>query len=68
MDPEVFEEGENRIEGCVLSNELVDAFPVHQVIFDHGDLKEIYVTQDHGQLKEQWGDSRTQGLPLISNP
>ncbi len=55
MDPEVFEEGENPIEGCVLSNELVDAFPVHQVIFDHGDLKEIYVTQDHGQLKEQWG-------------
>jgi SAM-dependent MidA family methyltransferase len=55
-DPEVFEEGKNQIEGCVLSNELVDAFPVHQVIFDHGDLKEIYVTQDHGQLKEQWGD------------
>jgi SAM-dependent MidA family methyltransferase len=55
MTPEVFEEGENPIEGCVLSNELMDAFPVHQVIFDHGDLKEIYVTQDDGQLKEQWG-------------
>jgi SAM-dependent MidA family methyltransferase len=55
MDPAVLEEGKNQIEGCVLSNELVDAFPVHQVIFDQGDLKEIYVTQDHGQLKEQWG-------------
>jgi len=55
MDPEAFEEGKNQIEGCLLSNELVDAFPVHQVIFDHGDLKEIYVTQDHGRLKEQWG-------------
>jgi SAM-dependent MidA family methyltransferase len=56
MDPEAFEEGKNLMEGCFLSNELVDAFPVHQVIFDHGNLKEIYVTQDHGQLKEQWGE------------
>jgi SAM-dependent MidA family methyltransferase len=55
MDPEAFEEGRALVEGCFLSNELVDAFPVHQVIFDHGNLKEIYVTQDHGQLKEQWG-------------
>jgi len=55
MDPEAFEEGRALVEGCFLSNELVDAFPVHQVIFDRGDLKEIYVTQDHDQLKEQWG-------------
>ncbi len=53
MDPRAFEEGNAPMEGCFLSNELVDAFPVHQVIFDHGNLKEIYVTQDHGQLKEQ---------------
>jgi SAM-dependent MidA family methyltransferase len=26
------EEGEQRIEGCFLSNELVDAFPVHRVV------------------------------------
>jgi SAM-dependent MidA family methyltransferase len=44
------------MEGCFLSNELVDAFPVHQVIFDHGNLKEIYVTQNQGQLNEQWGE------------
>jgi SAM-dependent MidA family methyltransferase len=56
IDPEAFEEGKNLMEGCFLSNELVDAFPVHQVIFDHGNLKEIYITQDHGQLKEQWGE------------
>jgi SAM-dependent MidA family methyltransferase len=55
MDPEAFEQGKALMEGCFLSNELVDAFPVHQVIFDRGILKEIYVTQDHGQLKEQWG-------------
>ncbi len=56
MDPETFEEGKNLIEGCFLSNELVDAFPVHQIIFDHGELKEIYVTANHAQLKEQPGD------------
>jgi SAM-dependent MidA family methyltransferase len=56
MDPEAFEEGKVQIEGCILSNELVDAFPVHQVIFDHGKLKEIYVAQDQGRLKEQKGE------------
>jgi SAM-dependent MidA family methyltransferase len=56
MGPEAFEEGKDLIEGCFFSNELVDAFPVHQVISDHGNLKEIYVTQDHGQLKEQQGE------------
>jgi SAM-dependent MidA family methyltransferase len=54
IDPEAFEQGKAYIEGCFLSNELVDAFPVHQVIFDRGILKEVYVTQDRGQLKEQW--------------
>jgi SAM-dependent MidA family methyltransferase len=56
IDPEAFEQGKVLIEGCFLSNELVDAFPVHQVIFDRGTLKEVYVTQDQGQLKEQWGE------------
>jgi SAM-dependent MidA family methyltransferase len=56
VDPEAFEEGNLQIEGCFLSNELLDVFPVHQVIFDHGELKEIYVTQDQGQLKEQKGE------------
>jgi SAM-dependent MidA family methyltransferase len=56
MNPDAFEQGKALMEGCFLSNELVDAFPVHQVIFDRGILKEIYVTQDHGQLKEQQGE------------
>lgn len=30
--------------GCCFSNELVDAFPVHQVLFKEGRLHEIYVT------------------------
>ena len=51
-----FEDGRIRIEGCFLANELVDAFPVHRVIFDQGTLKEIYVTQENGSFKEQWGN------------
>jgi len=54
MGPEEFEDGKAQIEGCFLSNELIDAFPVHRVVLDHGDLKEIYVTQHDGQLKEDW--------------
>lgn len=52
MGLETFEKGEDPIRGCVLSNELVDAFPVHQVVVDHGKLKEVYVTHHKGQLQE----------------
>ncbi|PSF36634.1 hypothetical protein C7H19_13220 [Aphanothece hegewaldii CCALA 016] len=34
----------NSIIGCFFSNELVDAFPVHQVIVKSGKIKEIYIT------------------------
>ncbi|MBD2595614.1 class I SAM-dependent methyltransferase [Nostoc spongiaeforme FACHB-130] len=34
----------NSITGCFFSNELVDAFSVHQVILQAGELREIYVT------------------------
>jgi SAM-dependent MidA family methyltransferase len=34
------------VQGCFFSNELVDAFPVHQVIAEAGDLKEIYVAME----------------------
>jgi SAM-dependent MidA family methyltransferase len=34
------------IVGCFLSNELIDALPVHQVIVKDGRLQEVYVTID----------------------
>jgi SAM-dependent MidA family methyltransferase len=34
------------IVGCFLSNELIDAFPIHQVIVVEAKLQEIYVTSD----------------------
>ncbi len=56
IEPEKFEAGKCRIQGCFLSNELIDAFPVHQIVFSSGELKEIYVTEDQGKLKEEQGD------------
>jgi len=58
IDSGTWEEGRtmDRFEGCLLSNELVDAFPVHRVIFDGGILKEIYVAEQNGQLEERWGE------------
>lgn len=40
------------IEGCILSNELFDTFPVHRVQMQNGELKEIYVTIEEGQFRE----------------
>ncbi len=56
VNPLDFEEGTLRIEGCFLSNELLDAFPVHQVVLDHENLKEIYVTEADGRLIEELGE------------
>lgn len=34
------------ITGLILSNELIDAFPVHRVVMREGELQEIYVAQN----------------------
>ncbi len=36
---------DNSIVGCFFSNELVDAFPVHQFILEQEELREIYITE-----------------------
>lgn len=51
-----FGEGKGFFEGCFLSNELVDAFPVHRVILDQGRLRELYVTQRNGRFEEAWDE------------
>jgi SAM-dependent MidA family methyltransferase len=56
MDSKKFNAGEIRIQGCFLSNEFVDALPVHRVILDRGNLRELYVTQREGQFEERWGE------------
>ena len=54
------------IQGCVLSNEYLDAVPVHQVTVEqcgeHGGLKEIYVAVDNGDLATRTGQLSTPAL------
>lgn len=38
--------------GIILSNELIDAFPVHKVRYSNGSWNEIYVTFDDGRFTE----------------
>lgn len=40
------------IRGCIISNELVDAFPVHVVEYSEGGLKEIYVASTEEGIRE----------------
>ena len=53
---ESFEAGRFQGEGCFLSNELVDAFPIHRIVLDDGRVKESHVTHEQGKLVEQWGE------------
>jgi len=41
--------------GCVLSNELLDALPVHRVVREQGALREIYVGLEGEEFREQHG-------------
>ncbi|WP_375498014.1 class I SAM-dependent methyltransferase [uncultured Nostoc sp.] len=54
----------NAIAGCFFSNELVDAFPVHQFILETGELREIYVTTSN--LTFQPPSSESLSPPLIA--
>ncbi len=40
------------IEGCVLSNELLDAFPVHRVVRDGDVLREVFVGHDGARFHD----------------
>ncbi|BAU67029.1 hypothetical protein STA3757_44370 [Stanieria sp. NIES-3757] len=48
--------------GCVFSNELIDAFPVHQVIINQGKLQEVYLTNLENQITEVYGELSTPKL------
>ena len=40
----------NEIEGVVLTNELLDSFPVHRIAIEKGRLLEMYVTHEDGRF------------------
>lgn len=49
--------------GCCFSNELVDALPVHQLVIEASQLREIYVTVDQtGSFTEVIGELSTSKL------
>jgi SAM-dependent MidA family methyltransferase len=50
------------IEGCLLSNELLDSFPVHRVLVRQGELWEVYVAWDGQHLREELGPPSTPAL------
>jgi SAM-dependent MidA family methyltransferase len=50
------------ITGCIFSNELVDALPVHQVVLTDTGLQEVYVTLKGEQLQEVMGAPSTPRL------
>jgi SAM-dependent MidA family methyltransferase len=51
-----------RVVGSVISNELLDAFPVHVVLMLDGRLREIYVGLDRERLVEVVGDLSDRAL------
>ncbi len=58
-----------RVTGCIISNELLDALPVHRVRMERGMLRELYVGIEsdvadgyEGQLVEVAGDPSTPDL------
>lgn len=53
---------EKELKGILISNELLDAFPVHVVEMTEEGLKEIYVTADDGSFMEILGPPSTPEL------
>jgi len=56
------------VRGCIISNELLDSFPVHQVRIEQGQLWEVYVALEPGgqsgeaRLVERLGSPTTPSL------
>ena len=55
------------LQGCVLSNEYLDAFPVHQVVMGADGLEEVYVGLEDGKLVEMTGELSEPGLDARLN-
>ena len=60
--PDDFKKREFSFNGCYLSNELLDAFPVNIVRMEEDGLKEIYVTLRDDVFVEELGDLSTPAL------
>ncbi|KAF0217910.1 MAG: hypothetical protein FD174_3173 [Geobacteraceae bacterium] len=61
-DPEDLPEGRLSFAGCLLSNELIDSFPVHLVQMTAAGLNEVYVAAADGDFTEILGVPSTPEL------
>lgn len=62
--PEELSSGTLRVTGCILSNELLDSFPVHLVEMTSDGLKEMYVAVEEEQFVPRWRDPSDPRIPL----
>ena len=56
LSAEEFSSGRFTFCGCLYSNELIDAMPVHRVVMTSEGLREIYVILRDGELGEEAGE------------
>jgi SAM-dependent MidA family methyltransferase len=60
LTPEEFASGNFTFSGCLYSNELIDALPVHRVVMSAEEgVREVYVTMKDGEFAEEAGEPST---------
>lgn len=59
LSPEEFASGNFTFSGCIYSNELIDALPVHRVVMTATGLRELYVSFKDGEFTEEIGEPST---------
>ncbi|KAB0671424.1 SAM-dependent methyltransferase [Oryzomonas sagensis] len=62
LPPEIFGTDGFSFSGCLYSNELIDALPVHRVVMTPEGLREIYVTLRDGGFAEEMGEPSTPAI------
>lgn len=62
LSPDEFASGRFTFSGCLYTNELIDALPVHRVLMTPEGLREIYVILKDGELTEEIGELSTPAI------
>ncbi|HIJ94452.1 MAG TPA: SAM-dependent methyltransferase [Desulfuromonadales bacterium] len=62
FSPQEFASGKFTFSGCLYSNELIDALPVHRVLMTAEGLRELYVTRQNDEFVEQTGELSTPAI------
>jgi len=62
LSPEQFTSGSFTFSGCLYSNELIDALPVHRVQMTPEGLRELYLTTKDGEFAEELGELSTPAI------